>query len=206
MFEFIDLTALFSAPTEVNAKNCTGGSRESRDGKEDHTTPLPLLPLVHCIFDPRPRQPRGWPFSNDSTMKLLLIVTAAIELGAGLTLLVLPSAMVWFLVGSTVDAPAAQTVARVGGAALIVLGIACYIASGDAISRAAWGLGVAMLFYNVAVVAILQYAYFAIGMRGAALWLAVFLHAAMAAWCIVSLVSNPMQYLGNSQSIERAKP
>ncbi len=139
-------------------------------------------------------------------MKLLLIVTAAIELGAGLALLVLPSAMVWFLVGVPLGAPAAEMVARVGGAGLVALGIACWIARGDAHSHAVKGLVAAMRFYNMAVVSILVYARSGIGLQGVGLWPAIILHLAMAVWCSVLLLSKPPQIIETAKSIERAKP
>jgi len=50
----------------------------------------------------------------------LLVVTAAIELGAGLTLLAVPAVVIRLLFGSAVDVLAAVGVARVTGVALIV--------------------------------------------------------------------------------------
>jgi hypothetical protein len=58
-------------------------------------------------------------------MSTLQTVTAVIELGAGLALLSFPSVTAIVLVGVPLDAPAAMTVARVGGAALLTLGVAC---------------------------------------------------------------------------------
>ena len=58
-------------------------------------------------------------------MKTLHTVTAVIELGAGLALLCCPSATVALMVGAPLEAPAALTVARVGGAGLLALGVAC---------------------------------------------------------------------------------
>ena len=44
-----------------------------------------------------------------------------------------------------------------------------------------------MLLYNIAVAAVLAYAGIGLGLRGAALWPALILPAAMAAWCIACL-------------------
>jgi hypothetical protein len=124
-------------------------------------------------------------------MKTLQTVTAVIELGAGLALLCFPSATVALLLGSRLDTLTALTVARVGGAGLLSLGVACWLARGDSQSRAARGLAAAMLLYNVAAVAILAFAEIGFELRGVALWPAVVLHAVMTAWCIVSLQRNP---------------
>jgi hypothetical protein len=118
----------------------------------------------------------------------LYAATALIEVGAGLTLLCIPSAAVQILLGAPFEAPAALAVARIGGAALLALGVACWLARGDTNSRAARGLVAAMLIYNLGVALILATA----GIRsmpvGVVLWpAAVVLHSAMAIWCIVSL-------------------
>ena len=87
-------------------------------------------------------------------MKSLLILTALIELGAGLALAAVPSTAIRLLVGEKVEIPAALTVARIGASALLALGLACWFARNDSRSGAAKGLIAAMLFYNAAVVAI----------------------------------------------------
>jgi len=118
----------------------------------------------------------------------LYAATALIEVGAGLALLCIPSAAVQILLGAPFEAPAGLAVARIGGAALLALGVACWLARSDTNSRAARGLVAAMLIYNFGVALILATA----GIRsmpvGVVLWpAAVVLHSAMAIWCIVSL-------------------
>jgi hypothetical protein len=78
-----------------------------------------------------------------------------IEAGAGLALLCVPSAAVQILLGAPFDAPDALAVARVGGAALLALGVACWLARGDTKSRAERGLIAAMVIYNLGVALIL---------------------------------------------------
>ena len=131
----------------------------------------------------------GHAAGHASAVSRLQTVTAAIELGAGLALLILPSATVVLLVGVPIDAPAALTVARVGGAGLLTLGVASWLARGDTQSRAARGLVVAMVFYNVGVAVILAAAAVHWDLVGVALWPAVILHAAMSVWCVICLSS-----------------
>jgi len=117
-------------------------------------------------------------------MRTLLIVTAVIEAGTGLALAMSPSAPVAMLLGSSLDTPTGLVVGRVAGAALLSLGIACWLARNDEQSRAAAGLLVAMLLYNTAVAAVLAYAGIGLRLTGVGIWPAVLLHAALAVWCL----------------------
>ena len=125
-------------------------------------------------------------------MKKLHTVTAVIELGAGLALLCFTRTAVALLLGSPLDTPTALTVARVGGAGLLSLGIASWLARDDSQSRAARGLVAAMLFYDIAAAAILAFAGIGLGLDGVALWPAVVLHVVMTVWCVAWLRSVPL--------------
>lgn len=129
----------------------------------------------------------------DPPMKRLLIVTTMIEVGAGLALLVVPSAAVALLLGSPLDTPAALTLGRVAGAALLALGVACWLAQYDAQSCAARGLVSAMLLYNLGTVVILGAAGIQSQPAGVALWPAVVLHAAITVWCVSCLLRKPAE-------------
>jgi len=132
-------------------------------------------------------KPAGVLSSSSSSVDALQTTTAVIEAGAGLALLSFPSAAVALLLGAPLETPGALTVARVGGAALLTLGAAFWLARGDTQSRAARGLVAAMVLYNLGAAIILG----AAGIRsqpvGIVLWPAVVLHAAMTIWCIMSL-------------------
>jgi hypothetical protein len=123
-------------------------------------------------------------------MNLLLTATALIEAGAGLALLFFPSTAVTLLLGAPLEAFPALTVARVGGVALLTLGVACWLARGDAESPAARGLAAAMTLYNTGAAFILGAAGIESQLVGIALWPAVVLHTAMSVWCIVSIGSS----------------
>jgi hypothetical protein len=127
------------------------------------------------------------PVGGPSSVGALQIATAVIEAGAGLALLCVPSRAAELLLGAPLEALDARTVARVGGAGLVTLGAAFWLARGDRQSRAAKGLTSAVVIYNVAVVFILGIAGIRAERVGVLLWPAVALHAAMTAWCVVSL-------------------
>jgi hypothetical protein len=120
-------------------------------------------------------------------LKRLLVITAAIEAGTGVGLLVVPSVIAQVLLGGTLDAPAAVAVARVAGAAVLALGVACWLARNDGRS-----LVLAMLFYNVAAVAVLAYAALGLALSGIGLWPAIGLHTVLAVWCTAALKSTPL--------------
>lgn len=115
-------------------------------------------------------------------MKKLLTITAIIEAATSVGLLAAPPVVARLLLGAPLDTPAAVTVARVAGAALLTLGVACWLARDD--GRV---LVVAMLFYNVIAVAILAYAAVGLAVSGIGLWPAVGLHTALGGWCVGAL-------------------
>jgi hypothetical protein len=125
-------------------------------------------------------------------MKRLLMISAIVEAPTGLGLITVPAVVVRLLLGSPLDTPAAVTLGRVAGAALLALGIACWLARDDTHSRAARGLVATMLLYNLAVAALLADAGISLRLQGLALWPAVILHAVMAVWCAASLLRKPL--------------
>jgi hypothetical protein len=117
----------------------------------------------------------------------LLTTTAVLEAAAGLGMLTLPSLVASLLLGAPLDTPVAVAVARVAGAAVLALGVACWLARHDEHARAARGLVGAMLLYNAGVCAVLVHAAVGAGLSGIGIWPAVLTHAAMGVWCITSL-------------------
>jgi hypothetical protein len=123
-------------------------------------------------------------------MKSLLIVTAALEAATGLALLIAPSVPASVLLGSPLDTHGGMVVARMAGAALLALGIACWLARNDGPNRAVRGLVAAMLLYNSAATAVFVHAGLGLRLSGSGLWPAVVLHLALAVWCIACLRST----------------
>jgi hypothetical protein len=126
-------------------------------------------------------------------MKTLLTITAILEAATGAAIVIAPSALASILLGAPLESPAAQAVARIAGAALLALGVACWVArhgAGGAGSRAAWGIIAGMFLYNLGVVAVLVHGATSGGgeaLRGMGLWPAAVLHTVLAVWCIACL-------------------
>ena len=111
----------------------------------------------------------------------LLIVTAAMELGAGVALLVAPAVVIRLAFGSGVEVFPAVGMARLTGAALLALGAACWRARHDERSVASRAIVEAILIYNAAVVALVLFG--GLGSLGPVQWAVVVLHGAMGIWC-----------------------
>jgi hypothetical protein len=114
----------------------------------------------------------------------LLIVTAVVEVGAGLALLLLPALALDLLTGVGGSAAEALLVGRVAGAALLALGVASWL---ERHRPAPGGLIAGLLVYNAGVGGLLVYAALGLDMAGILLWPAVGLHVALAGWCVVGL-------------------
>lgn len=111
----------------------------------------------------------------------LFIVTAAIEVGAALVLLLAPAVVIRLLFGSAVEVFPAAGIARLTGVALLSLGTACWWARDDERSAASRAIVGAMLIYNAGVVALVLAG--VLGSLGPIQWAAVVLHGALGIWC-----------------------
>lgn len=116
----------------------------------------------------------------------LLIVTALLEFGAGLLLLVAPSFFAHVLLGEDLMSPPALVVARITGSALLTLGVVCWFERRGE-RRTQVGLVAGMLLYNLAVPIVLIHGWLAFALHGMGLWPASVVHALMALWCAVCL-------------------
>ncbi len=98
-------------------------------------------------------------------MKKVLIFAAVVEVVTGLTMLIVPSLVGQLLLGDAL-AGVAILVARVGGIALIGLGVACW--PGPPV--------IGMLVYSALVTLYLFYVVFVMGLTAVLLWPAIALH------------------------------
>ena len=117
----------------------------------------------------------------------LLIATAAAEAGTGLLLLLLPAVPLKLLLGIVLPGADVALVSRVAGAALLAIGISCWLARSDANGAAQRPLLIGVLIYDAIVAVVLVYAGWVLSLAGIALWPAVGIHAALAVWCLAVL-------------------
>ena len=117
--------------------------------------------------------------------KSLLVVTAGVELAGGILLLALPSLTSKLLLGAELGSPESIFVAKIGGAALLSIGVTCWL--GRNIDRHALGLVAGLLVYNAAYVVLLLYAGVFDKMPGVGIWPTIGLHSALFIWCVARL-------------------
>jgi hypothetical protein len=102
-------------------------------------------------------------------------------------LLVLPSVPQSLLLGTTQATPEATFFARIAGAALLAIGVACWLGRSATPGPAQLGLIAGVLVYDAVAVVLLAHAGLYSSLAGIALWPAVVLHAVLAVWCGVCL-------------------
>jgi hypothetical protein len=120
----------------------------------------------------------------------LFMATALLEVGAGLSLVSFPALAIWLVLGVLEPSTEALIVGRVGGAGLLAIGVACWLARDDQGSRSQHGLLWAMLIYNVGACTVLAFAGWMSSMAGVALWPGVGLHGIMTIWCALNLPAS----------------
>ena len=121
----------------------------------------------------------------------LLVVTGALEAATGAGLLIAPGLVSSLLLGAALNESGATLVARICGAALIVVGIACWSMRNEGQRSSARGLMSGLLFYNVVVAALLVHGWIGLGLRGIGLWPAALGHLALAIWAFACLMREP---------------
>jgi hypothetical protein len=120
-------------------------------------------------------------------MKSLLTVTALLEGCTGLALAFVPTLVASKLLGTSFSDPSAMIIARLAGAALITIAIACWFSRTNTQSST---MVKAMLGYNFFSIVLLTYSAFGEKISGPGLWPAVFLHLGLLVWCLSCLLKR----------------
>lgn len=124
-------------------------------------------------------------------MRRFFLVSALLEIPAGLAFFVAPLFQVGAFFGTTLDGPGGMALARLPGSALTAIGLACWFARRDAGSPAARGLAVAMLLYNASAVGLVLTTALVSHVSAIGLWPVAVIHGGMAVWCIACLRRRP---------------
>ena len=114
----------------------------------------------------------------------LMTVTAFVETGTGLLLLIWPALVFALLFGWRQVAPDTLLIGRVAGAGVISIGVASWPARRDTRTPGELGVLAGVLTYNVLSALLLAFAGAGLKMAGVLLWPAVVYHAVLAAWCV----------------------
>ena len=96
-------------------------------------------------------------------------------------MILIPTVAVTALLGTPLGASTGLVAARIAGAALVSLAIACWQARNGERGSSATGVVEALLFYNFAAAIVLVYAGIRLDLRSALLWPAIVLHLGLGA-------------------------
>lgn len=115
-------------------------------------------------------------------IRTLMRATAVLEGIAGIVLVVVPSFIVPILLNASLDDPIAVLFARLLGAALITIAIACWLSKTH---RQSSLMTIALIGYNLIASCVFVYAALVEEMAGPGLWPCVALHVGLLIWCLI---------------------
>jgi len=123
------------------------------------------------------------------SLRLLLTLSGGLEIFAGLPALITPAPVVSLLLGSPLDS-IGVVLARLFGAGVFALGLACLKARDDVRSPAGLAVSIGITSYNVLAAVVLLWAAAGLSLGGLLLWGAGILHAALGALFVSALVTS----------------
>ena len=123
------------------------------------------------------------------SLRLLLEISGALEALVGVLALVSPASVVSLLLGGPVD-PIASVVARLFGAGVFALGLACLKARKDVGSPAGLAVSIGITSYNVLAAVVIMWAAAGLGLGGLLLWAAGIGHAVVGALFVAGLMGT----------------
>ena len=121
------------------------------------------------------------------SLRCLLTISGALEVLVGLPALIAPATVVSVLLGGSVD-PIVSVLARLFGAGVFALGLACLKARHDVTSPAGLALSLGMTAYNVLAAAVIIWAAAGLNLGGLLLWAAGIGHAVIGVLFMSALV------------------
>ena len=127
------------------------------------------------------------------SLRLLLLLAGGLEILAGLAALIIPAPMVSVLLGVSMD-PIASVLARLFGAGVFALGLACLKARHDVGSPAGVAVSIGITTYNVLGAVVLIWAAAELGLGGLLLWGAGIGHATLGGLFVFALFKRRSTY------------
>jgi len=126
---------------------------------------------------------------NAMSLRLLLILSGGLEILAGLPALITPGPLLSLLLGGSAD-QIASVLARLFGAGVFALGLACVKARHDVASPAGLAVSIGITSYNVLAAVVLLWTAAASGLGGLLLWGAGIAHAALGLLFVSALMTE----------------
>ncbi len=123
------------------------------------------------------------------SLRLLLTICGGLEILAGSAALIVPAPVVSLLLGASMD-QIASILARLFGAGVFALGLACLKARHDAASPAGVAVSMGITTYNLLAAVVLLWTAAASGLGGLLLWGAGIGHAVLGALFVSALVTS----------------
>jgi hypothetical protein len=122
-------------------------------------------------------------------LRLLLTLCGGLEILAGVAALIIPGPMLSLLLGGPVD-PIASVLARLFGAGVFALGLACLKARSDVASPAGLAVSLGITAYNFLAAVVLLWTAAESGLGGTLLWAAGVGHAALGLLFVSAIVKS----------------
>lgn len=123
------------------------------------------------------------------SLRLLLTLSGGLEMLAGLLALITPAPVVSLLLGMSMD-PIASVLARLFGAGIFALGLACLKARNDVASPAGLAVSLGITAYNVLAAVVLLWTAAVSSLGGLLLWGAGISHAALGVLFVSAIVAS----------------
>jgi hypothetical protein len=122
-------------------------------------------------------------------LRLLLTLCGGLEILAGVAALIIPGPMLSLLLGGPVD-PIASVLARLFGAGVFALGLACLKARSDVASPAGLAVSLGITAYNFLAAVVLLWTAAASGLGGLLPWGAGIGHAVLGLLFVSAIVKS----------------
>lgn len=123
------------------------------------------------------------------SLKLLLTISGGLEVLVGVLALISPVTVVSLLLGSPLDLIGA-VLARLFGAGVFSLGLACLKVRDDVGTPASLAVSLGITSYNVLAAVVIIWAAAGLGLGGALLWGAGILHATLGVLFVSALMAS----------------